>query len=229
MKKKRQQRRQKALMKKRQRKAAGKRKQHRSLTERSPGERIRMARSFPIGECLINKGWKECGMARIFLSRKQPDGNLTFASYLVDVFCLGVKDTMCNVDMPPSQLNRELKAGLYGDDPAVPCSPHLVNQIVYGAIEYAADLGFRPNKDFRHSRYVLEERDPTQEVYDVSFGKDGKPFFIPGPYDDADRIIAMLRRKLGPDGFNVLMEISPEDLVEWEEIKEDEEDWEEAE
>lgn len=230
MKKRQQQRRQEALMRKRQKKRA-KEKQPPPM-QRSPKQRIRMARVLPIKECLINRGWQKNGMARIFLSRKQPDGNLTFASYLVDVFCLGLKNTMCNVDMPALHLDRELKAGLYADDPAVPCSPHLANQIIYGAIEYAAELGFRPNKDFRDSQHVLEERDPTQEMYDVSFGKDGKPFFIAGPYDDADRITAMLRRKLGPDGFHYLMEISPEDLkeTEWQEVEADnEEDVEDAE
>ena len=162
---------------------------------------------------------------------------MTLASYLVDVFCLGLKDTMCNVDMSPSLLRRRLKAILYGDDPATSCSPHLANQIIYGAIEYAAELGFRPNKDFRDSRYVLEERDSTQEVYDVSFGKDGKPLFIAGPYDDADRIIAILRRKLGPDGFDFLIQIPPDELVEvdraqieeGDEGDEEEAEWEEIE
>ena len=229
MKKRQQQRRQKALMKKRQKKVAQKRKPHRSLIERSPTQRIRMARMLPVEECLINRGWKESGMAHILLSRKQPDGDLTFASYLVDVFCLGLKDTMCNVDMSSSRLNRELKAMFYGDDPAMSCSPHLANQIIYGAIEYAAELGFRPNRDFRHSQYVLEERDPAQEVYDVSFGKDGKPFFISGPHDDARRIIAMLERKLGRDGFDFMVAVSPFDEeeseeAEWEEMEEDEEE-----
>jgi hypothetical protein len=229
MKRRQQQRRQKALMKKRQKKTAAKSKQHRSMAERSPRERIRMARNLPIEECLINRGWKENGMARIFLSRKQPDGNLTFASYLVDVFCMGLKNTMCNVDMRPSRLNRELKAGFYEGDSAISCSPHFVNQIIYGAIEYAAALGFRPNRDFRDSRYVLEERDPSQEAYDVSFGKEGKPFFIAGPYDDGPRIIAMLQRKLGEGNFDYLMELSPSDELEfveaeWEEMDEDEEE-----
>ena len=221
MKKRQQQRRQKALMKKRQKKVAQKRKPHRSLIERSPTQRIRMARMLPVEECLINRGWKESGMAHILLSRKQPDGDLTFASYLVDVFCLGLKDTMCNVDMSSSRLNRELKAMLYGDDPPISCSPHFVNQIIYGAIEYAAELGFRPNKDFRHSQYVLEERDSSQEVYDVSFGKDGKPFFVAGPHDDARRIMAMLERKLGQDGFHYLADVSAF-------AEDDEEAWEEA-
>ena len=227
MKKRQQQRRQKALMKRRQRKEAQKKKRH--PAERSPTQRIRLARTFPVEECLINKSWKESGMARIFLSRKHPDGDLIFASYLVDVFCLGLKDTMCNVDMSSSRLNRELKAMFYGDDPAMSCSPHLANQIIYGAIEYAAELGFRPNRDFRHSQYVLEERDPAQEVYDVSFGKDGKPLFISGPHDDGRRIMAMLEGKLGRDGFGFMVAVSPFDEeeseeAEWEEMEEDEEE-----
>jgi len=34
--------------------------------------------------------------------------------------------------------------------------------------------------------------------------------YIAGPYDDVERIMATLTRKLGPDGFAFLVPISPD-------------------
>ena len=55
-------------------------------------------------------------------------------------------------------------------------------------------------------------------------GPEGKPFFIAGPYDNTDRIIARLTKAVGPDGFHFLAPLGPDtDLLL------DDEDWEEEE
>ncbi|MDG6229267.1 MAG: hypothetical protein QCH96_04825, partial [Candidatus Thermoplasmatota archaeon] len=55
-------------------------------------------RKWPVYECLINESWSGCGMANILLSRKQPDGNIVFGAYLMDIYCLGLKDTFYKVN-----------------------------------------------------------------------------------------------------------------------------------
>jgi len=39
-------------------------------------------------------------------------------------------------------------------------------------------------------------------------GREGKPFFVAGPYDNVDRIMAKLRRKLGEDGFHFMIPLA---------------------
>jgi len=68
-----------------------------------------------------------------------------------------LKDTFCNVGFTLSEYEDELKARIYRDDDPIDCPVSLIHQIIYGAIEYAADLGFKPQKDFNLSKYVLEK------------------------------------------------------------------------
>ena len=63
----------------------------------SPKKKILQARGYPIHECRINPSWQKKGLATILISRRQPDGNLAFGIFLVDIFCLGLKNTFCNV------------------------------------------------------------------------------------------------------------------------------------
>ncbi|RLD61028.1 MAG: hypothetical protein DRJ05_03475, partial [Bacteroidetes bacterium] len=60
----------------------------------SPINYIRQkAKKLPIYECLINPDWLEGGLATVYIARQHTNGNITFGSYLVDLLCLGVKDT----------------------------------------------------------------------------------------------------------------------------------------
>ena len=46
----------------------------------------------------------------------------------------------------------------------------------------------------------------------VTFGKDGKPFYVSGPHDNVDAIMNQLLRTAGPDNFEYLADIgSPPD------------------
>jgi hypothetical protein len=71
--------------------------------------------------------------------------------------------------------------------------------VVLGAVEYARGLGFEPHSDFGACAGHLGE---WQGPSVISFGYQGKPLFIPGPQDDAARIMKRLKRKVGRDGYH---------------------------
>ena len=100
-----------------------------------------------------------------------------------------------------SRYEGELKAKVYRGETPIECSVDLAHQIIYGAIDYASELGFKPQRDFKLSQYILEERDKFGEITEVEFGKDGKPFYIAGPDDNVPAIMKKLEAKLGPDNF----------------------------
>lgn len=154
------------------------------------------ARSYPVYECLVNEGWQEKGIAAVLIARTQPNGLLLVGSYLVDTMCLGLKGTFVTPDMSSTDYRRELVAKAGGGDPMVKCPLPLAHQIVYGGIDYAAQFGFEPDPDFEVSEPVLEERG-TLPPCEVTFGKDGKPFFIAGPNDNAEAILRQLERTVG--------------------------------
>ncbi len=190
--------------------------------EWSVKKKLRRARGLPVYECCINASWRETGLAHILLARQQPDDRILFAVYLVDTECLGLKDTFCNADLPLSEYEGELRASMDDVEDIIPCPLELAHTIVYGGIDYAKELGFRPHADFRLSRHVLEQKSALPFRDDVEFGRDGKPFYVAGADDDVEFILEQLRLNVGKGGFEYMvpMEAMGLDPDEWEEMVE---------
>ncbi len=162
------------------------------------------ARSLPLHECLINPDWQSGGLATVLVSRKQPSGNIVAGVYLVDVLCLGLKNTYHFFNEPARYYEEELKGLVFSHQEYEPCDYVLAHNIVYGAIAYAEDLGFRPHKDFGVSQYVLEADDESVELLELEFGRDGQPCYIVGPYDNVSLIVGKLRAAVGEGNFTVI-------------------------
>ena len=167
---------------------------------------LSQSRKYPLHECLINSNWKKLGQARITMSRKMPNNHLVFGVYLVDLFCLGLKDTLCNVDIHQLEYESEFKAQQYFDKSAEECDLNLAYSIIYDCIHYAKKLGFSPQKDFEVSQYLLEPEEDIELRCDIQFGCEGKPLYIRGPYDDTERIIRTLEKSVGDGNFSVMCE-----------------------
>ena len=60
-------------------------------------------------------------------------------------------------------------------------------------------LGFEPHRDFGRARRLLG---PWRGPSPITFGRDGKPYYVNGPYDDPERVLATLERSVGLDGFH---------------------------
>lgn len=143
----------------------------------------------PLKNCLINKE-RENGLAHISIIRKMSPKTYIIGAYLVDLYCLGLKDTFAHQNLVKQQVDMYLRKSYYNELEEIPIE--LARQIVYGGIDYAKELGFSPHKDFRMTKSILGERVPEEETYDVEFGYKGKPYYISGPYDDVDSILETL-------------------------------------
>ncbi|WP_153800722.1 hypothetical protein [Foetidibacter luteolus] len=51
------------------------------------------ARSLPIYRCYATQDWEATKMASVVVMRRHVNGNVTVGFYLVDLMCLGIKDT----------------------------------------------------------------------------------------------------------------------------------------
>lgn len=51
------------------------------------------AKSLPIYKCYASKGWEGAGLANVIVTRQHVNRKITGGMYLVDLKCLGVKDT----------------------------------------------------------------------------------------------------------------------------------------
>ncbi len=170
----------------------------------------------PLYNCLVNSSVADIlatsrpkftgnlnGFAQVFIARIDRQ-KLVVCSYLVDYWCLGVKDAL-----PPKKMDRlEYEATVkftshnFGED-FEEITLIQAQSIVFGALEYAAGLGFEPHPDFTQAKPHLGVR--LDDLTPIEFGKDGKPYYINGPHDSPDRIIATLNRSVGRGNYDYLI------------------------
>ncbi len=200
-------------------KKIGKRKEtlhaKRILRETIP-ERAVLAKA-PVRECLVSEHLFRDGIGHALLCRRLGEDAFAVAVFLLDVYCLGVKDAFLkNVSLVDYQ---SAVAQLEEQGPLVSCSPEHVCKLVNETVAFAQDLGFPPHRDYARAETVFGDLDPEACPEAFTFGKDGKPFYLQGPFEScarAEQIMATLTARLGAEGFEyaVKLDIGEEDLEE---------------
>lgn len=166
---------------------------------------IAIAQRSPLYECLVGKVLFEQGLGTILISRKTPDRHIGAGVFLLDVYCLGVKNAFfcwLPYNEYPSLKNKiSQHEGLENIDPS--CAFKLIEECV----EYAKNLGFSPHKDYTLLKKLFSDIDPAGCARKFEFGKDGKPFYICGPNESPERskqIINTLAKKCGVGNFDFM-------------------------
>lgn len=165
----------------------------------------------PIYCCLVQKGLFETGMGTVVLARTLPDGSLAMASFLLDVFCLGVKDALYRQAFAHDI--DEMKDTFGVSDPLLPADPSYARKLIREAVAYARSLGFEPHRDFADAEPLFGDISADASDATFTFGRDGKPLYLAGPLDApavVERRLAQLTERLGPDGFEF---VDDEELV----------------
>ena len=144
---------------------------------------------------------KDCkGLSQVMVTRM--DGaHCLVTTFLIDAWCLGVKDVMGprkvkNTDYP---LMRERAYATTMDDSYRTISLEQAQSVIYGAVDYAQRLGIDPHEDFARAKNSLGPR--LENLSRHEFGKNGKPYYFAGPYDNPEKIIAKLRESVGEGNF----------------------------
>ncbi len=104
---------------------------------------------------------------------------MVLAVYLVDVYCLGVKNAFWRAGTQADREGIVHRLEQVGSISAT--TPAAVAKIVKGAVDYAASFGFAPHPDYHHAAMLLEGIDPSTCPTEFTFGLDGKPFYVRGP------------------------------------------------
>jgi hypothetical protein len=193
--------------KKQERRAARRKAKHHQLArEKQTGlaDRLTAAARYPVlDSCATTDLWTQ-GLGWVCLSRELPNGHVAFAVFLVDRYCLGVKNAMADVVGRfeyDSQIVRKMRSHLSARD----LSPADVRRLVEEAVAYARGLGLHPPPDYQKARHIFGDIDASQSAAQLEFGKDGKPFFVAGPNDTPERcrqILRTLEQACGPGGFH---------------------------
>ncbi len=192
------------------RKAKAKAKKEALARRKSRGMAARFeeaAAEAPILHCCTTDVLWDQGMSPVLISRKLKSGHVAFVIFLLDVYCLGVKDVTLGVG-PRSRYDFQVHGKLSDQYRLVRLTPEAARKLVEGAVEYAHNLGLPPHPDYYKARPIFGDIDAESCREEFVYGQDGKPYFVAGPYDSPWRcrqIIHTLTDRCGPDGFHYFM------------------------
>jgi hypothetical protein len=158
--------------------------------EASLPARVRRAADAPIQHCFINESVFDAGLGTLILARGVTPYNISFGSFLIDVFCLGIKDVMFkSVDDEVFEMYLD---GAGGSSPLTSVDPSYARKLLRDLAAWSQSIGFAPHQDFAVVERMFGDvsADTSDAVF--RFGLDGKPMYIPGPYDD----VPLIRRRM---------------------------------
>lgn len=165
------------------------------------------ARRLEIGKCFVSKSLFDTdGEGYVVVSRNHTGGKVSLACFLVDVLCLGVKDSYFRLRLDTFDFE-ELLGRLEEATEMRECSYNEAHNIIYGAIAFAEEAEIKPHKSFEVTKYMLEEDDEAVPLIEYDFGKDGKHFLIASDKSEASKYLPKLRKLYGND-FRYLVPFS---------------------
>lgn len=133
---------------------------------------------FPVHECKVLKDWEDTGISPIYVSRKLTNTSYVLISYLVDFWCLGLKDTMLKFGISQT----DLKYTYSQSDDLESVSYQDARSLILGAIDFAKAIHISPDPSWHGIPSSFIESHLTYQKK-FSFGQQGKPFYVSGPYD----------------------------------------------
>ena len=154
------------------------------------------ARKLPLGKCYVSSHFLEEGEADVIVTRQMANGNLVVGMYLVDTYCLGVKDCVYRVDVTPEELEENLKKYQCTDE-----KDYVeIHNLLYGAVEFAEEAGVPPCREFASvGKYILEEDRDDIPLIEYEYGYEGKHHLVVVARRDEARWIPVLQKRLGKD------------------------------
>ena len=183
------------------------------------------ARNLPIEICYVSSDMEQRGGGCVMVVRRHPNDKYTIGVYLLDIFCLGVKDSFYKVRLDKFEYDDFMEC-MKSEFPKEVSYTEAHNWI-YGAIAFAEEAGIAPDKSFNLSQYILEEDTEDIPLIEYEFGKDGKHFLMARDYLDLSRYLPTMRKNLGTAFDYVIVEDyrdEEEDYYDEEEDEIDEED-----
>ena len=192
---------QRALQKRVKRKQKLDRKRAREPVKDTPRRLLRRSRLMPLEGAWVQRDWQQQGEARVLVARAQPSDDLLIANFAVDYLCTGIRLSSYAANVDRDTFWKESLPRLYDGEPPSTISEAIANEIIWGSVEYADNLGFRPTSSFRETQYILQPDGALPTSGTIEFGFDGRPVYIPYSHDNQLAIIRRLIDEVGPDGF----------------------------
>lgn len=161
-------------------------------------------RTLKIGKCYMTDLTKY-GLGHIIVTRNHTGGKVSLADYLVDIYCLGVKDSFYRLRMEDYEVE-----DLIDNIDAKECTYNEAHNWVYGAIVFAEEAGIEPDKSFNLTQYMLEEDTDDIPLIEFEYGKNGKHFLVAHSQQEANKYLPLLNKNLGDGNYNIVVNATPD-------------------
>ena len=148
------------------------------------------------------------GSGYLVVSRFKADGRVESGFFLLDVFCLAVKDAGFHCFSNIADYQESLLDRLFPDEDPVRMTPAAARKLTEDAISYARGLGFPPGGDYKKASRVFGGITTADCDEEFTFGKDDKPLYIQGPSDSparVERILRALEARCGEGGYHYIV------------------------
>lgn len=155
-------------------------------------------RSLTIGDCYKPADFDKNGEGIFVISRKHTGGKVSFACFLVDKWCTGVKDTYCKLRMEETDYEEYLERF---SEHCEPCTYEEAHNWIYGAIEFAKGAGIPPHKDFMYTKYFLEEDTDDIPLIEYEYGYNGKYHLVCQTQLEASYYLSFMKKNLSEDEY----------------------------
>lgn len=144
------------------------------------------------------------GLVTVLVARRHlAPQRVTVCGYLLDVYCLGVKDALGPRTMEEFELNRFRETYVRAYRAPSLCAPiDLARELLFGVDDFAHALGFEPAPAVARASPQLGHPGHSGAI---TFGKNGRPFYIQGPFDDARRVLRTLTAATDEGEYDVLI------------------------
>jgi hypothetical protein len=204
-----------AISEQQRQKKLAKKKQKRGTTVKKITLSMKKAKpyaSYPLHECLIPDNLFTSGLGELVVTRRIPNGDIAMSAFVIDVFCLGVKDAMFMV-LPESEYEHKIKGRMSatGNRGFEKLHQTCAKKLLDGVVDYAKELGFDPHPDYKNAKEIFGIIDASVCPVKYTYGKEGKPFYMSGPYEspaDIQKIISTLTAKCGANGFKNMIRLT---------------------
>lgn len=164
----------------------------------------------PIVACTVTENFESIGISTLTVARKLSLGRYGIAVFLLDLWCLGVKDAFFRVaDADDYEF---YLGGIESVGGAAPIEPARARRLLRDAVAYGASNGFSPPAEFAEVERIFGDVAVAEATF--SFGDNGRPHFVVGPDETrsrAEHIRANLEQRWGRDGYDITYPLADDD------------------
>jgi hypothetical protein len=149
------------------------------IAANTPAARIRQAAGLPVMNCLLSAGLFEAGIGVAILIRGVSREEQNVASFMLDSFCLGVKDVFYRT-VDRQEADHMLQVW-HRAETLEPAEPAEVRKLLRDLVAWSGANGFPPHEDYVPVDTLFGNVMPAETDYTPKFGHEGNVLYIPGP------------------------------------------------